>query len=145
MRSKSPLPEIVSAARVASTRKGLPAAEVLADAVDVFRVLASPVRVRIVHALAHNEMSVGDLARAMGLSLSVTSHQLALLRRMKLVAARESGRLTFYRATDDFVAHLVHDCLAHVGEKLARGSKPHHHRHRLRTRRGSGSGGRRSI
>jgi ArsR family transcriptional regulator, lead/cadmium/zinc/bismuth-responsive transcriptional repressor len=124
------LPDIVDPAIVAATRRALPAHEVVSDAVEVFRLLASPVRLRIMHALAHHEMSVGDLARAMDLSLSRTSHQLALLRRMKLVACRDEGRLAFYRATDDFVGHLVHDCLAHVEEKLAVGSQPHHHRHR---------------
>lgn len=125
------MPDIVDPRTVAVTRGALPAHEVVSDAVEVFRLLASPVRLRIMHALAHHEMSVGDLARAMGLSLSRTSHQLALLRRMKLVASRDEGRLAFYRATDDFVGHLVHDCLAHVGEKLGVGSQPHHHRHRL--------------
>jgi DNA-binding transcriptional ArsR family regulator len=125
------LPEVVDPRVIAATREGLPANEVVTEAVEVFSVLASPVRLRIMHALAHHEMSVGDLARAMGLSLSRTSHQLALLRRMKLVAARDEGRLAFYRATDDFVGHLVHDCLAHVGEKVAVASRPHHHRHRL--------------
>ena len=76
-------------------------------------------------------MSVGDLARAMDLSLSTTSHQLSLLRRMKLVSSRDVGRVTFYRAIDDFVGHLVHDCLAHVGGKLGLAATPHHHRHRL--------------
>lgn len=50
---------------------------------------------------------------------------------MKLVAARESGRLAFYRATDDFVGHLVHDCLTHVAGTLLVPGKPHHHDHRL--------------
>jgi DNA-binding transcriptional ArsR family regulator len=116
---------------VAATRKGLPAPAVVSDAVEVFRVLASPVRLCIMHALAHHELSVGDLARAMDLSLSVTSHQLALMRRMKLVTARDAGRVTFYRAVDAFVGHLVHDCLAHVTEKLGRAGTPHHHAHRL--------------
>jgi ArsR family transcriptional regulator len=122
---------VVSAGNVAATRKGLPDREVVTDAVEVFRLLASPVRLRMMHALAHHELSVGDIGRALSLSLSATSHQLALLRRMKLVTAHDAGRLTFYRATDDFVGHLVHDCLAHVGEKLVGASKPHHHPHRL--------------
>ena len=133
--SRYPLPDVVSAEKVAATRKGLPAHEVVADAVEVFRLLASPVRLRIMHALAHHELSVGDLARALSLSLSRTSHQLALLRPVKLVQAREAGRTTFYRATDDFVGHLVHDCLAHVGDKLATAARPHHHRHGLGLRR----------
>ena len=116
------LPAVVSPRKVTATRRDLPVPEVVADAVEVFRVLASPARLRLLHALTHREMSVGDLARAMSLSLSVTSHQLALLRRMKLVAARDEGRLTFYRAIDPLVGHLVHDCLAHVGAPRSHGA-----------------------
>ena len=36
----------------------------------------------------------------MDLSLSVTNHQLARLRRMRLVASRDESRLTYYRVTD---------------------------------------------
>ena len=127
--AKHPLPEIVSAKKVQATRDGLPAPSVLGEAAEVFRLLANPVRLSLMHALAHDELTVGDLARALDLSLSVTSHQLALLRRMRLVASRDEGRLTYYRATDQLVGHLVHDCLAHVGKILGLDSAPHHHAH----------------
>lgn len=94
-------------------------------------MLANPVRLSLMHALTHDELTVGDLARALGLSLSATSHQLALLRRMRLVESRDEGRLTHYRAKDDFVGHLVHDCLAHVGARLGVRAAPHHHLHRV--------------
>ena len=129
--AKRALPELVSAEQVRATRDGLPAPEALAEAVEVFKLLANPVRLSLMHALAHDELTVGDLARALDLSLSVTSHQLALLRRMRLVASRDEGRLTYYRATDELVGHLVHDCLAHVGERLGLRSVPHHHAHRV--------------
>ena len=112
------LPEIVSVKKVEATRTGLPAPDVLGEAVEVFKVLANPVRLALMHALAHDELTVGDLARALDLSLSVTSHQLARLRRMRLVASRDDRRLTYYRATDEFVGHLVHDCLAHASAML---------------------------
>ena len=121
--TKHALPEIVERKKVVAARAGLPADDVVRDAVDVFKVLASPVRIGIIHALAHHEMSVGDLAHALDLSLSVASHQLALLRRMKLAVARNQGRLTFYRVTDALVERLVQACLTHVGES-------HQHPHR---------------
>jgi DNA-binding transcriptional ArsR family regulator len=124
------LPEIVNTKKVTATRDGLPAPDVLGEAAEVFRVLANPVRLALMHALAHDELTVGDVARALGLSLSVTSHQLARLRRMRLVASRDESRLTYYRATDEFVGHLVHDCLAHAGATLGLQSVPHHHSHR---------------
>lgn len=125
------LPEIVNPAKVQAAKKGLPARSAVEDAVEVFKILANPVRLSLMHALAHDELTVGDIARALALSLSVVSHQLAMLRRMRLVASRDEGRLTYYRATDEFVGHLVHDCLAHVGESLGGRAKAHHHKHKL--------------
>jgi DNA-binding transcriptional ArsR family regulator len=126
---KLALPEVVNAKKIKAARAGLPAPEVLAEATEVFKVFANPVRIALMHALAHDELTVGDLARSLDLSLSVTSHQLALLRRMRLVASRDEGRLTYYSATDELVGHLVHDCLVHVGARLGQRSSPHHHVH----------------
>ncbi len=123
------LPAVVDARSLAAARSGLPDDEVLRDATEVFKALGSPVRLSIMHALAHDELSVGDLAQALDLSLSVTSHQLSLLRRMKLVAGRDEGRLTFYRVIDEFVWHLIHDCLGHVGAMLGRSGDHLHPRH----------------
>jgi DNA-binding transcriptional ArsR family regulator len=130
------LPEIVSSRKVRAARNGLPVSEVLREAAEVFRLLANPVRLSLMHALAHDELTVGDIARALDLSLSVTSHQLALLRRTRLVTSRDEGRLTYYQATDEFVGHLVHDCLAHAGEALGKRARRHHHAHRLARSRG---------
>ena len=125
------VPQVVDAAKVVRARKGVPAGEVVVEAVDVLKALANPVRIRIMHALAHDELCVGDLAQAFGLSMSVVSHQLALLRRLKLVAAREQGRQTYYRVIDEFVGELVHDCLAHV-EQMRPAAPHHHHTNRAR-------------
>lgn len=128
--AKRTLPEIVSFQKIRAARHGLPTPGVLREAAEVFRLLANPVRLSLMHALAHDELTVGDIAHALDISLSVASHQLALLRRMRLVTSRDDGKLTYYRATDEFVGHLVHDCLAHVGEALDPGAR-HHHPHRL--------------
>ena len=128
------LPEIVSPQKIKAAQEELPAREVLLEAAEVFKLLASPVRLAMMHALAHHELTVGDVARALGLSLSGASHHLAALRRMHLVEARDDGRLTYYRATNELVGHLVHDCLVHVG-KTVRPSTPHHHSHHVKSAR----------
>ncbi len=122
------LPGVIDKKKVAAARAGLPAEEVIHDAVEVFKALANSTRLRMMHALAHDELCVGDLAHALGVSMSAVSHQLALLRRLKLVTWRDEGRQTYYRASDEFVGHLVHDCLVHTGA-------PHHHKHRLPSKR----------
>jgi len=128
-----PLPDIADKKKVDKLRSELPTPEATAEAVEVFLALSNPLRLRLMHALAHDELCVGDLAHALGLSMSAVSHQLAFLRHLKLVAAREEGRKSYYRVVDEFVARLVHDCLGHVGGE--RPGTPHHHPHRLAKRR----------
>lgn len=130
--SKPALPPAHDARKIKRATSGLPIETAVESATEVFQALANPTRIRIMHALAHDEMSVGDLARALDLSMSALSHQLAMLRLLRLVAAREEGRQTFYRVIDHFVGDLVHDCLAHV-EQGGDGSRTgHRHPHKRR-------------
>ena len=125
---RTPLPSAVDAKKIKRVRAGLPAEEVVTEAVEVFHALSNPMRLRLMHALAHDELCVGDLAHALGLSMSAVSHQLAFLRHLRLVAAREVGRQSYYRVVDELVGRLLHDCLAHVGG--ARPGQAHRHPHR---------------
>jgi DNA-binding transcriptional ArsR family regulator len=93
----------------------LPPEQALMSAVEVFKALGNRPRLSIVHALSHGELSVTELARSLGLSPTVTSQHLAILRRLKLVQGRDDGRLTYYRVIAEAVGHLVHDCLEHCG------------------------------
>ena len=52
---------------------------------ETFKVLGDPTRVRILDALARAEVPVCDLAELLGLTQSAVSHQLRLLRSMRLV------------------------------------------------------------
>lgn len=126
---RASLPDVDDRKKVDKLRAGLPTPDATAEAVEVFLALSNPLRLRLMHALAHDELCVGDLANALGLSMSAVSHQLAFLRHLKLVAAREDGRKSYYRVIDKFVAHLVHDCLDHVAG--TRPGTPHRHPHKL--------------
>lgn len=125
-------PKIWDRKAVASARKGIPPENVVRDAVDVFKAFANPTRVRIMHALAHNEMCVGDLAHVLALRMSTLSHQLAVLRQLKLITARDDGRQTFYSCADHFISELVHSCLAHVERGNTTSAHAHKHPHRRR-------------
>ena len=59
---------------------------------DTFSALGDPTRVRILDALSHGELCVCDLAAVLGLSQSAVSHQLRLLRGIRLVQPRREGR-----------------------------------------------------
>jgi DNA-binding transcriptional ArsR family regulator len=71
----------------------------LGPAVALFRSLADPTRLAIVHELARAERRVVDLTRALGLAQSTTSGHLSCLADCGLVTSRPVGRQSFYRLT----------------------------------------------
>ena len=84
---------------------------------DTFRVLGDPTRVRILDALAAGELCVCDIASLVGISESAASHQLRLLRGMRLVRPRRAGRLVYYAVDDHHILELLKQALTHVEER----------------------------
>src|SRR5215510_10806620 len=89
------------------------AAEALAE---TFRILGDPTRVRILDVLTSGEACVCDLAGLVGMSESAVSHQLRLLRSMRLVRPRREGRHIYYRLDDQHIMALFQQGLKHVLE-----------------------------
>ena len=83
---------------------------------DTFRVLGDPTRVRIIDALAGGELCVHDLAARVRISESAASHQLRLLRTMRLVRVRREGRQAFYAVDDQHIVELLRQARTHVQE-----------------------------
>jgi len=96
------------------------AAEALAE---TFKALGDPTRVRMLDALARAEVAVCDLAAAIGLTQSAVSHQLRLLRSLRLVRSRRDGRHIYYTVDDDHIATLFAHGLDHVQERTATGRR----------------------
>ncbi len=81
---------------------------------EIFAALSDPTRLRLISAMSHRELSVGELSRLVGISESATSHQLRLLRSLRIVRARKSGRQVFYCLDDQHVRDLLDRGLEHV-------------------------------
>ena len=90
------------------------------DLAETFRVLGDVTRVRMLDALSRSELCVCDLARLLGLSESAVSHQLRLLRGMRLVRPRREGRMMFYALDDQHIVRLFEQGLKHVEERAPR-------------------------
>ena len=101
------------AAQRAPAMMGARTVEALAD---TFRVLGDPTRVRILDALSSGELCVCDIASLVGISESAASHQLRLLRGMRLVRPRRAGRLVYYAVDDQHILELLRQALTHVEE-----------------------------
>lgn len=80
----------------------------------MFQILADPTRAKLLFALAQEELCVCDLATIVGRSRPAVSHQLRLLRDLRLVKYRRQGRMAYYYLADDHVRHLVEDGLRHA-------------------------------
>src|ERR1700716_3392351 len=101
---------------------GRPSAKLLGESAvlalaETFKVLGDPTRVRILDALAQSEVPVCDLADVLGLTQSAVSHQLRLLRSMRLVRSRRDGRHIFYALDDGHIVKLFEQGLEHVEER----------------------------
>jgi len=106
-------------------RPGTLAPEVAAGVAGVFRALSDPTRVRMVSALADAELPVGELAEALGMTVSAVSHQLGLLRRLRVVRRRRVGRYIYYCLDDEHVYELYRRALEHVSHAdSGEGSRP---------------------
>ena len=74
---------------------------------ELVKSLASPVRLRILCALSRQEVSVGALAEALGLSMPTISQHLALLRKDRFVACRRANQTIFYALSDTRIAKII--------------------------------------
>jgi DNA-binding transcriptional ArsR family regulator len=97
----------------------------IAELAEMFRLMGDPSRLRILFACLDAPRSVGDIASGVGLSLSLVSHHLRLLRAARLVRGERRGKQIFYEAADDHVRHVLHDMAHHVmEERLTPASHP---------------------
>ena len=84
---------------------------------EFFSLLADANRLRILSMLAVKELCVCDLAAALEMSESAVSHQMRVLRSMRLVSYRKQGRNVFYRLLDHHVLELYKAVAEHLDEK----------------------------
>jgi ArsR family transcriptional regulator len=83
---------------------------------ELFGILSDPTRLRILFVLQNSELPVGAIAQSVGMSVSAISHQLRLLKTMKLVKYRKQGKHAFYSLDDQHIEQLIAVATEHVEE-----------------------------
>lgn len=91
--------------------------EIVSELAETFRVLGDPTRLKICLLLSQAELCVCDLSVMLNVSESAVSHQLRLLRSLRLVRYRRAGKMAFYTLDDDHVAGLIKQGLDHAKEE----------------------------
>lgn len=84
-----------------------------------FRVMAEPVRLRILQALeARGEMSIGELTEILGLSQPNVSKHVKILTESGLVARRQEGNTVYCTICDDSVFEICDVVCSSLRERL---------------------------
>ena len=100
--------------KVKETVKTIPRQEDIGQIADIFKALSDPSRLKIVLALLNQEHCVCDIAVICNQTESAISHQLRILRALKIVRNRREGKIIYYSLDDDHVISLIHMSLNHV-------------------------------
>ena len=73
----------------------------------LFKGFDDPTRIHILTLLIGGERCVGEIADAMALSQSAVSHQLRILKAMRLVRFHREGKNLLYSLADDHVLCIL--------------------------------------
>ncbi|MBN2971176.1 winged helix-turn-helix transcriptional regulator [Roseomonas aeriglobus] len=83
---------------------------------ELFRLLGEPNRLRLVVACLDGPRSVGELTEDVGVSQSLVSQHLRLLRAGRLLKQTRAGRNVFYELPDCHVRTMLTNMMDHVLE-----------------------------
>lgn len=84
---------------------------------EIFRIMGEPNRLRIALICLDTPVSVNDIARRLGLSASLVSHHLGLMRATRFLIARRQGKQVFYQIRDARVRCVIRDMVQHVSNE----------------------------
>ena len=98
-RTSAPAPAL-PAGRAQIVREALADHAAVERLARTFKALGDPTRSKLVFALSLGELSVGELADALGSTQSGTSHQLRILRDLDIVRVRRDGKRQVYALND---------------------------------------------
>ena len=70
----------------------------------------------ILYALSQSELCVCDIASLLGMGQSAISHQLRILKQMRLVKFRREGKSVLYSLADSHIETILAQGMEHIGE-----------------------------
>lgn len=82
----------------------------------IFAMFGDSTRLKIMNALFTRELCVSDLSALLEMSQSAISHQLAALKRTKMVISRKVGKSVYYSMADEHIKNIYKMALDHIHE-----------------------------
>ena len=84
------------------------------------QVLASPKRLEILYTLKETELTAGDLAKAVDVTMPNLSQHLSLMKQHGIVESRKEGLNMYYRLSSDHIMAVCDSVRRVLAEQLAR-------------------------
>lgn len=95
---------------------GMPSEEMIQELANLYKVFGDVTRVKILCALFQAESCVCGLAEAIHMTQSAVSHQLRVLKQMKLVKYRRVGKEIYYSLADGHIQSIINQGMEHITE-----------------------------
>ena len=86
------------------------------DMSQIFDMFGDSTRLKIMSALFTHELCVSDLSALLEMSTSAISHQLASLKKTKLVRTRKIGKNVYYSMADEHIENIYRMAYEHIKE-----------------------------
>lgn len=101
---------------VTQVNEVMPGEQQLMDLAEFFKVFGDSTRIKILYVLSQSEMCVCDIATLLQMGQSAISHQLRVLKQMRLVKFRRDGKTVFYSLADDHIQTILAQGMEHIEE-----------------------------
>lgn len=101
---------------VNKVEKVMPDEGQLFDLSEFFKVFGDSTRIKILYVLSQSEMCVCDIATLLSMGQSAISHQLRVLKQMRLVKFRREGKTVFYSLADGHIQTILAQGMEHINE-----------------------------
>ena len=101
---------------VDKVEKVMPDEQQLLDLSEFFKVFGDSTRIKILYVLSQSEMCVCDIATLLQMTQSAISHQLRVLKQMRLVTFRRDGKTVFYKLADSHIQTILAQGMEHISE-----------------------------
>lgn len=98
---------------VERVKKNLESDDVLKNTANFFKAFSDGTRLRIVSMLLKEELCVCDIANVLNMTHSSVSHQLRVLRQLRVVKNRKEGKIVYYSLDDEHVRTILAQGLDH--------------------------------
>lgn len=81
---------------------------------EIYKAMGDESRLKLLYALSRGELCVCEMTELLDISQSAISHQLRLLRSLRLVKYRKAGKQVFYSLDDDHIMNILSQGILHI-------------------------------